>query len=895
MDTQVGIQAKAQTVTISPKEFSKLRECRKVFSYDRIGLRYKGYEDLAFVRGAIAMIKAMLLSSAEAEIRASVESYFDGYDKNWFSCEKEWESAKKNALKKVMRLCDYIQTRRGELSGVDVAYSSYFCRPLNYRGMQINGIAGVFDLVLEKHGHKTLVVFHYGAPTESRRARKKENLPENSPELIAATCAARMMFGTDFHVELWYIRNKDDNGTQIVDKFEHREGKNIIGVDFSSFTDEALLKKLFETLNCNEKCHCADCRHQCVCKAETEIRSSYKEAVSGTKRAEVKLTEAQKEVVNHVNGPLCVVAVPGAGKTESLVQRMIHLIRDVHVKPQKILFVTFTKKAAREISSRVEAELLNAGIKGMPQIMTYNALGFSILKDNPLYVGRRIKLAEDTDRYTLISKAYQEVPAINGISYLNPNGEHGIVRFLDTKFDEIEANGKESFVKQYSERYDVEGILRVYDAYKREYDAAGFIDYDDQISMVNDLFDQYKVLPGRYAEKYEFIMVDEFQDSSEEQVEMIYAIARCHNNLVVVGDDDQSIYAWRGGSSDYMLEFSYDFPAAKTVYMEDNFRSNGKILDLCSAWIAGNGKRYEKKLVSHSEADEKPVYYKDVTPQTIAELVTGALSEGLEPGDIAVLARNNKRLEEVTKVLDGVCKVSIPKDYMIEDVVFTTIYDVMTLFYKGLDEDVAFYRYLKMMGLESYASKNEKNDSLYANLVASGVIPAMTLSAECLDNMALDQTPMGKAMYTLLSCFEKLKYGQLKEAVKFIAKEVMNLDEHLVVENLSDMAEEKGIVKIETLYSLMGEMISFGSTERVGYDTAANAVNLLTAHDSKGKEFKVVIIYGMEDFDMTEEEKRVLYVAMSRAKNKLFMIETAYNKFEGFDRVASYVSVKGGI
>lgn len=895
MDTNVGIQEKAQAVTVSPKEFSKLRECRKAFSYDRIGLRYDGYEDMSFLCGAVAKMKAMLKNGTE-DVKAAIESYFDeGYDASWFTCEKEYVSAKANALKKVLRLYEYIQTRKNELTDIDVAYSSYFCRPLHYRGMQIGGIVGKFDLVLERNGHKTLVIFHYGAPTESRRARKKENLPENSPEIIAATCAARMMFGKDFHVELWYLRNKDDNGTQIVEKFEHREGKNIVGVDFTSFTEAQLLTKLTEVLSCAEKCNCDDCRHKCVCKAETEVRFSNKQEVSRGQRKEISLTDSQKEVVNHVNGPLCVVAVPGAGKTESLVQRMIHLIRDVHVKPQKILFVTFTKKAAREISSRVEAELLNAGIKGMPQIMTYNALGFSILKDNPLYVGRRIKLAEDIDRYTLISKAYQEVPAINGISYLNPNGSYGIVRFLDTKFDEIEANGKESFIKQYSERYDVEGILRVYDAYHREYEAAGFIDYDDQISMVNDLFDQYKVLPGRYAEKYEFIMVDEFQDSSEEQVEMIYAIARCHNNLVVVGDDDQSIYAWRGGSSDYMLEFSYDFPAAKTVYMEDNFRSNGKILDLCSAFIAGNGKRYEKKLISHVDADEKPVYYKDVAPQKIAELVTEALSKGYQPGDIAVLARNNKRLDEVTKVLDGVCKVSIPKDYMIDDVVFSTIYDVMTLFYKGLDEDVALYRYLKMAGLESYASKSKKHESLYANLVAAGVIPALTLSAECLDNMALDQTPLGKAMYTLLSCFEKLQYGQLKEAVKFIAKEVMNLDEHLVIDNLADMAEEKGIVKLESLYTVMGEMISFGSTERVGYDTAENAVNLLTAHDSKGKEFKVVIIYGMEDFDMSEEERRVLYVAMSRAKDTLFMIETAYNKFDGFDLIAPYVSVKGGI
>ena len=108
------------------------------------------------------------------------------------------------------------------------------------------------------------------------------------------------------------------------------------------------------------------------------------------------------------------------------------------------------------------------------------------------------------------------------------------------------------------------------------YDAEGYIDYDDQISMVNELFDEYSVLSQRYAEKYEYIMVDEFQDSSQEQVDMIYSIARCHGNIVVSGDDDQSIYKFRGGSSQFMLEFEDDFPGAKVLYMEDNFRSNGK-------------------------------------------------------------------------------------------------------------------------------------------------------------------------------------------------------------------------------------------------------------------------------------------------------------------------------
>ena len=150
-------------------------------------------------------------------------------------------------------------------------------------------------------------------------------------------------------------------------------------------------------------------------------------------------------------------------------------------------------------------------------------------------------------------------------------------------------------------------------------------------------------------------------------------------------------------------------------------------------------------------------------------------------------------------------------------------------------------------------------------------------------------------MYKLLLCFEKLAYGQLHEALSFIIKECFGVDSHLVVDDLVEIAEERGIVKLESLYQVMKEMIAFGSNERVGYDSREDAVNLLTCHDSKGKEFPVVIIYGMEDFDVrSEEETRVLYVAMSRAKEHLYMVETAYNRFGGFERISPYCTVAGG-
>lgn len=894
MNAQSIQKEAAAAVCVSPKEFTKLMACRKKFMFDRMNLKYDGKEQLMFMCSAVSKMKSLIKEGAK-NLPECMESFMEGYCREWFSCEMEWEAAKKNASRQITRLAEYVMTK--EIVDVDVRFVNRFERPLAYRGMHIGSIGIHFDLITKKaDGRMTGVIIHYGAPTESERARKMENLPSNSPELIAATLSARRIYGRDFRVELWYVKNKDDNGASVVEKFEHRPGKNVITANFSAMEDGELMKHLITMLSRSEKCDCEKCRHQCVCRenvlhepqddcGDAEVTHS---SVCGTP------TDAQQCVIDHVNGPMCVVAVPGAGKTESLVRRLVHLVKDVRVKPQKILFVTFTKKAAREIQARVNARLTEAGISGMPQIMTYNALGFSILKENPLYVGKRIRLAEDRDRYNLIFKSIQECDRIQHMSYLNPRGEHGIVRFLDAKFEELQGNGEKSFRVQYEKRYDVDGILAVYEVYRRKYEEAGFISFDDQISLVNELFEQYSVLPRRYADKYEYIMVDEFQDSTEEQVDMIYSIARYHNNLVVVGDDDQSIYQWRGGSSQFMLEFSYDFPQAKTIYMEDNFRSNGKILELCNAFIQGNGVRYEKNLVSHNDDGQKPVYVKDCDSAQFREVVSSILKSGVNLGDVAILARNNQRLEEVSVMLDGVCPVSIPKDYMIEDVVFTGIFDVMSLYYKGLDDDVAFYRYLRLFGLTGLVGKSEPSESLYANMVASGKIQKLDLSANGVERMAQDVSEAGRAMFALLTCFEKLKYGQMQEALSHILKACFHKESHLVVENLIDIAEERGFVQSEELYRAMEDMIVFQSTERVGYDSSKNAVNLLTAHDSKGKEFPVVVVYGMEDFSLTEEETRVLYVAMSRAKKSLYLVENANNRFNGFQRMAPYIKVYGG-
>lgn len=215
----------AENIAISPKELKKLAMCRKSFEFSRMGLTYDGTKEVLFSVKAVNEVKKLIMAGKE-NVEGAVRTFYEGFSPDWFSCDAEFMSAKENSMKRILRLYEYIQTREVENIRTDVFYENNFVRTLNYRGLAIKTIRGKFDFVFQdKTGKTVCVILHYGKPTESSKARKPENLPENSPELLVATSAARNSIAGDFSVELWYLRGKDDNGTVVAPKFEHRPEK----------------------------------------------------------------------------------------------------------------------------------------------------------------------------------------------------------------------------------------------------------------------------------------------------------------------------------------------------------------------------------------------------------------------------------------------------------------------------------------------------------------------------------------------------------------------------------------------------------------------------------------------------------------------------------------------
>lgn len=724
------------------------------------------------------------------------------------------------------------------------------------------------DLVLENEGEPArAIIFDLGENPYSSKARKPENHPSRCIGVNMLTAAGYAW------AEVWYLKSKDEQKDNIP-AFETKKEKNIVRATVGADEAKTYLLSVIMNTECGD---CKKCRHQAVCKIR-EVRID-KESMSGANR-NPKFTVEQQKAVEHRKGPMALIAVPGAGKTTVLVHRLIAMLKE-GIPAKNVLFVTFTKKAAGEIRERIEA-LLPEG-EEIPEIFTFNALGYTLLKENPMLVGKRVKIADENDIKTMVRQVLDEAAAegiyLKNMSYAGAYLEFGIISRLAKWFDEIADCGVEEFAERKGNKIpDLEGVLSMYERYKKLFAENGFITFDEQITIVNTIFRKYPSVAKKVAERYRYIMVDEYQDTSDAQAEMIYTIAKHHENIVVVGDDDQTIYGWRGGSNKYLLNFKDTFPKAEIVIMNDNFRSNNRILAAADSIIEVNQNRYMKNLCGHKEAVFPPLFFQNATDAALRDVVAKLLRQ-YRPGDIAILARKNSRFDEVERILTGMVKMSTPKDYLVEDAVFEMIYDVLTL-YSNRKDDIALYRCLVRLGVTEFPHKENSQISLYDAICET----EPRFSLDRLDIKAMENykdvelTPMLIAGKALLTALKRMQYfHKMKEVFAAVADVFGVPQNHKVIENLLDTCDEHAFVRISDLYAYMHSMVLFKSTKRVGYAAAEDAISLLTGHDSKGQEYPVVIIYGAEDFaGGTEEDNCLLYVAMTRAKNTLIMLEGQY-------------------
>ncbi len=883
-----------QKQEMSVRALISYRECEKSLPFFNLSLGFNGDKKIAFWKHAKGFIvDCMRRQMRHGDLKEHLKGFFnDFYEESFFDFTVQYEAGRKKDYQKLERLVDYFYSQGYQA----VAGRTAFRIPLDtsYRGILISGIYGEADMIVRtQSGRYLALLIMTGEPEYSYTAKRESNLAENAIELPCLYLGLCDRYGKDMETALFYLKNKDDKRDYLVPEYEHRKGKNIIR---GAFRDKSeALQRLSTAANLSVSPDCASCHYGDVCKLARYYPCTQPPASKDGQQESFKeapLTQAQIEVVNHKDGPMCVIAVPGAGKTHSLVQRMVHLIQVHKVKPSEILFLTYTQKAAGEIKERVSKHI-GTGINP-PGIYTFHALAYSILREHPETLRGVLRLATKVDRFRLIEAALKQVPRIEGVSYDGLTGRYGLLATLDQAFCFIENYGVERYQSEYSGKRDVHGILNAHTVFHSLYKQEGFISYDEQIQMVVRIFEEKPRVLKSYQKRYRYVMVDEFQDISQEQVEMVYQIS-AHGNLVVVGDDDQTIFSWRGGSSKYMLDFSNHWKGARQVTLEDNFRSVDTVLNAADQVIRRNANRFMKRLQPHSFTDVKPAYINNMMAGGIINIVRTILSKGYQPGDIAVIARKNKELNTVEENLLPYVDVLPSRQYLIQDAVFLLIHDVLHLFYHGMD-DRCLYRFFKHTGAADEIPDTLPGGlSLYESLCNKELLlPVDWRDIRCIPSYKsrCHESRLMESGLLLLQIFKELQYGHGVEAMlQKIFQMIFHAKEHLAVDALTDISKERLLSNMRELMQHMDDMLRYYDETEIEYPARPDAVNLLTGHKAKGKEYPAVIIFNVDSFSDTPEDRCLLYVAMTRAEQLLYITQAPYTKAELFNDMIGQVNV----
>lgn len=871
--------SKTHIPAVTTGDLRKARGCAKSLQMSGLHLITPTSEKNQFFRTVISLIKQNI-NTSDDEIRTYI---CDHVKPEWFDVNAAAGVWAEVLYNKVIRFRNYLVD-----SGYRIISTDYpIC--IDYASDPKYGIVGTdafsfgivrdkCDFVLEKDGETHLIKVISSALPYSYRGQSDETRAIYSPELLAIRAGSADEYPEAFS-ELWSLTSKEDKAGALA-PYESAPGKNILSIKFEM--DASLAKA--ELLRCcqiiGKKTACKSCIYSSYCTEHlspptmeglcnststlTEQAARQAEEVR-TSNCTLRFTDAQMQVIEHQDGPMSVIAVPGAGKTRVLVERAERMIKS-GIPAEEILMISFTLKACNEIEERLKEKLYT-----LPKIMTFNALGAYILRryTSPSCV----TLLTEGRKFSEIKQVLDNgAPVIRGVSYDGAAGKYGLINMLSGWFEFIDANGVDEFKKEYADK-DVENILIVYSMYKEA--VKNCITFDEQISKCNELFKLHPEYSKELSGSFRYIMVDEYQDTNEEQAKMLYSIAGWHENLMVVGDDDQAVYNWRGGDRKFLLNFCKDFPNAKKVYMSDNFRSTQQVLQAASKCLDGISNRDEKVFIAHRSGNVKPALLRGCGVKDVPALMKRILAFGYKAGEVAILGRTNKVLEEVSNVLlAGGIKHRPAKQYLIYDNVFLTLYDVLNLKYRGFDDDVSLYRLMRVLGVsDNELQKIWWNKSLHQNLIDAGVISGLKNVMETAAHK--NEGVLQKALYRIstMVAYSNLTLSPV-EYCKYICKKAFGFTSHPAINSILEAICNDNCTCIFDMYVTMRNMIVFSDTARVEYGIDMDSVNLLTAHDSKGKEFPCVIIVNLEDFDEDDESRRLLFVAMSRAKRDLFLFQS---------------------
>lgn len=629
-----------------------------------------------------------------------------------------------------------------------------------------------------------------------------------------------------------------------------------------------------------------------------------------------RLNKEQQEAVKHMEGPLLILAGAGSGKTTMMTHRIAYML-EKGVSPYNILAVTFTNKAAGEMKDRIES--LTGGTRGM-WVMTFHAMCVRILRNHGEVLGFKngFSIYDESDKKALLKRIVKDLKIdekIYPVSYLGS---------VISSCKEAEED-PDDYIENNSMNFKAETVAKVYARYMEDLQQNNAMDFDDLLWNAVKLFEASSEVLSYYQERFKYIMVDEYQDTNYLQYKLIHALAEKSHNLCVVGDDDQCIYQWRGADIRNILDFEKDFPETKVIKLEQNYRSDANILDLANSVIANNRNRKAKELWTDRNEGSKITYRRLEDEQREAWYVGGEIQrlhdeEGIPFNDMAILYRKNAQsrpFEEKFsfrgipyRVLGGT------RFYDRKE-----IKDVMSYMHlvENPSDDVAMARIINepkrglgpksLGGIVSYAKAYKL--SIFEALKEQEVLGSLSRKSRAavedlvtmLDELGAEQDNMElsdiydnlirrSGYLTALEAENTVEADARIENILELRSVIAEFEEKAAGSVLTDeedefreerdrLREDGFDVKEPTLLQSFLERIALLS-DIDNRDESEDAVVMMTLHSSKGLEFPVVFMPGMEnglfpgsasmdDPSKMEEERRLCYVGITRAMRKLYL------------------------
>ena len=569
----------------------------------------------------------------------------------------------------------------------------------------------------------------------------------------------------------------------------------------------------------------------------------------------MKFNDAQEQAIRHIDGPCLVLAGPGSGKTAVITDRTRYLIEEAGIHPANILVVTFTKAAAMEMRERFQSKMQGADVPCT--FGTFHSVFFWILRRAYGYTGSQIVTEEEKRKILTELVQKQELEYEDEEEFIqNLTGEITLVK---SEYMPIE--------HYYSTTCGENEFRQIYQGYQERIQQAGKLDFDDMLVYTYELLKERPDICRQWQEKFQYILIDEFQDINRIQYEIVRMLSGDRRNLFVVGDDDQSIYRFRGARPEIMLGFTKDYPEAEVILLNVNYRSSREIVEGSLRMIANNKKRYDKKIVSEQSYVTPICIHELKSPaeeaQDIRKRVQQYHEQGIPYGEMAVIFRTNM---EPRRTVNAFMEYNLP--------------------FRMRDHLPNCYDHWIARQMQAYiriaVGSRDRSDFLQIwnrpkRYLRREWLDTPLIDTERILNQVQDKAWAVEAIQKLNSDLERLRKMTPFAAINYIRKGI-GYDQYLEYDSWFQHIEEYG----KELEEQRNRQADFGRNQ--------DAVTFTTMHSAKGLEYQVVFVLqaneGIAPYkkavkpDEIEEERRMFYVAVTRAKTYLhiYVLKERYNK-----------------